>query len=410
MTSRRGWSRLSVLLALAFAATACGATPEPKAVDTADWPAVLKQARGQSVDFYTYGGDATLNGFLNGYVADRLAELDIELNQVKVSDTAQVIDTVLGEKQAGRRSNGSVDLVWINGENFATGKQADLWSCGWPEQLPNARFVDLTDPAIAQDFGVDTDGCESAWQQANSALVYDSSRLEPADVTSVDSLFGWAAQHPGRFTYPAPPDFTGSMAVRTILYDTVEDPGALQGDFDQATYEEATGSLWKRLQQVEPSLWRGGDTYPQSQAEVERMYADGEIDAFFTYGPGAVGDQVRKGVFPDTTREAVLSSGNIANTSFVAIPANAKDAAAAQVLANLLQDPQTQLALFKLEGIYPAIDLDKVSAAMRERFADVPISKAVLSLDELSANAQPELSAGYLTQLEKDWKARVLTR
>ncbi|NUR29926.1 MAG: ABC transporter substrate-binding protein [Catenulispora sp.] len=404
-------SRLAAALALtALGLTACGTTPGGKADDPQDWQSVLSAAKGQTVDWYMWGGDATLNGFITGYLSDKLKPFGVGIKQVKVSDTSQAIDTMLGEKQAGKNTGGAVDLVWVNGENFASGRQADLWACGWPQQLPNARYVDFSSPAVASDFGVPVAGCEAVWQSANSALVYNSAALEPSDVASVSSLFAWAKAHPGRFTYPAPPDFTGSMAVRTILYDSVGGPGKLAGKFSQQAYDEAAPKLWSRLDAIAPSLWRGGATYPQTQDQVEKMYSDGQIDAYFTYGPGAVGDQVKKGVFPASTREAVLSVGNIANTSFVGIPANAAHAAAAKVVANLLQDPATQLALYKAEGIFPAIDLARTTAAVRDQFAAVPVASSVLPLQDLLKHAQPELASGYVTRIEKEWKTEVLQR
>ena len=372
------------------------------------WDGVLAEARGQTVHWYMYGGDDTLNGFVTGYVADRMRALGVTLDQVRVTDTGDAVDKVLGEKQAGRTTGGSVDAVWVNGENFATGRQAGLWECGWAGSLPNARHLDSSDPAVATDFGVPVDGCEAAWQQADSALVYDSDALGDADVASVSSLFTWARAHPGRFTYPAPPDFTGSMAVRTVLYDTIGGPSALPRAYDADALAAVAPRLWQRLQGIEPALWRGGSTYPQSQTEVEKLYADGVIDAYFTYGPGAVADQVAKGTFPASTREAVLSVGNIANTSFVAIPADAADAAGAKVLANVLQDPATQLALYRAEGIYPAIDLARTDAATRAAFAAVPVSPSVLPLAALTANARPELASGYIDAVEDGWRTHVL--
>lgn len=404
----------ALLAAAALALTACGssgpATGAAARVDASDWTSVLAQARGQTVSWHMYGGDDTLNAFVTGPVADRLRTLGITLNQVKVSDTSDAVNTVLGERQAGRTTGGSVDLVWVNGENFATGVQAGLWWCGWPSRLPSARYVDTTDPAVATDFGVPVDDCESVWQRASSVLVYDSARLAPADVESVSSLLAWSARRPGHLTYPAPPDFTGSMAVRTILYDTVGGAQALAGPFDERAYAAAAARLWPRLNEAEKTLWRGGSTYPRTQDQVEKLYASGEISAYFTYGPGAVGDLVRKGVFASTTREAVLAGGNIANTSFVAIPANAAHRAAALVLADVLQEPATQLALYRAEGIYPGIDLTTVPAGVRAEFAAVPTSPSVLSLRALTARTQPELASGYVTRLEKDWTANVLQR
>ncbi|MGA8258428.1 MAG: ABC transporter substrate-binding protein [Nocardioides sp.] len=410
MSDRRPRLALGVGLALgALTLAACGGESGPaETVALDDWQAVLDEATGQTVDWYYYGGDERLNTFVDGEVTDRLAALGVTLNPVRIDDTADAIDKVLGEQRAGRQSGGSVDAIWLNGENFATGVQADLWRCGWSEGLPNAEFIDFDDPAITSDFGVPVDGCEAAWQQASSALVYDSAQLDDADVDSVDSLLAWAEQNPGRFTYPAPPDFTGSMAVRTVLYDLIGGPANLPSEFDEAAYTDAADQLWAKLSAVAPTLWRGGETYPQSQDEVEKLYSDGEISAFFTYGPGSVGPSVEDGVFPTTTREAVLESGNISNMSFVAVPANAGDQAGALVLANVLQEPEVQLELYRSNGIFPAIDLDRLPPELQQAFADVPTSPSVLSPAELTRNAVPELASDYLRRLEEDWVTEVL--
>ena len=413
LRSRPARRLLAALAVVALTVNACGTSASPsssESLDPRNWDAVLAQAKGQTVNWYMYGGDDTLNTFITGHVADRLRQLGVTVNQVKITDTADAVNKVLGEKQAGRTTDGSVDMIWVNGENFATGVQAKLWYCGWDTKLPAATYVDFTDPAVTNDFGVPVAGCEGVWQQANSALVYDSAKLGPTDVASVSSLFAWAKRNPGRFTYPAPPDFTGSMAVRTILYDTIGGPAALAGAFDDNKYQPAAQQLWARLTDAEPSLWRGGATYPQSQEAVEKLYSDGEISAFFTYGPGAVGAQVAKGLYPSSTREAVPSVGNIANNSFVAIPDNAAHRAAALVLANVLQEPETQLALYEAASVYPGIDLRKTSAQIQQQFAAVPVPDSVLPLAELTRNVQPELAAGYVARLEKDWTATVLQK
>jgi len=407
--------RLAAVTAAVAMTAACGSAdfaPMPAAqLDVADWSAVREAAAGQTVNWYMYGGDDTLNRFVNGYLADRLEqEHDVTLEQVKITDTVEAVNKVLGEKQAGRNTDGSVDLIWINGENFATGRQANLWYCGYDQALPNAKYVDFTAPAVRNDFGMPVDGCESPWQQANSAVVYDSAKLSADDVASVDALFAWAKANPGRFTYPAPPDFTGSMAVRTFFYATAGDVEPFAGEFDEATFQPVADELFPRLVDIEPALWREGRTYPNSQTQLERLYADGEVDAFFTYGPGAVSEQVSRGVFPESTREAVLDIGNISNVSFVAIPYNSPRKAAALTVANMLLDPQTQLELYRAEGAYPAIELDQTEPAVQQEFANVQLSKSVLPIEALTENALPELASGYVTKIEKDWRTRVLQR
>ena len=251
---RRLLATLAVgVLALSACSSSGGGNPSAT-LDASNWNSVLAAAKGQRVNWYMYGGDDTLNTFVTGYVADALRKDGVTLNQVKVTDTGDAVNTVLGEKQGGKTAGGAVDAIWINGENFATGVQAKIWYCGWVKDLPNAKYVDFTNPAVTSDFGVPVNGCESVWQQADSALVYNNAKLTPADVASVTSLLAWAKTHPGRFTYPAPPDFTGSMAVRTILYDTIGGPQALAGAFDEATYAPAASKLFARLNAIAPSL------------------------------------------------------------------------------------------------------------------------------------------------------------
>ena len=404
---------VAVLALAALTVSACGSSTsgsQAVTVDPADWDAVLAQAKGQTVNWYMYGGDTVLNTFVSGHVAERLRPLGVTVNQVKITDTADAINKVLGEKQAGRATDGSVDAIWVNGENFATGVQAGLWYCGWDTKTPVSEIRRLHRPRRHQRLRRARRRLRGSLAASNSALVYDSAELQPADVASVSSLFDWAKRNPGRFTYPAPPDFTGSMAVRTILYDTIGGPSALAGAFDDGKYQSVAQRLWPRLTQLEPSLWRGGTTYPQSQQAVEKLYSDGEISAFFTYGPGAVGAQVAKGLYPKTTRQAVPSAGNIANNSFIAIPDNAAHKAAALVLVNVLQEPETQLALYEAAGVYPGIDLRKTSNEIQQRFAAVPVPASVLPLADLTANVQPELAAGYVNRLEKDWTATVLQK
>lgn len=397
-----------VALALAGCSTAAPAGPPP---DPANWPAVLGAARGQTLDWYAYTGDEGVNRVVRDHLAPRLdREFGVRLNVVPVADTADAVNKVLAERQAGRAGSGTVDAIWLNGENFATGKQAGLWACGYPQALPNARYVDLTDPSVANDFGVPVEGCESAWQRANSALVYDGARLAPPDVASLTALTAWARANPGRFAYPAPPDFTGSMVVRTFLNDTAGGAAALPARYDPATFGPLSDRLWDRLGALEPSLWRAGATYPTSQDAVEQLYATGEISAYFSYGPGTVAAKVADGTFPATTRTAVPDVGNIANTSYLAIPADGADRAAALVLANLLQDPQTQLRFYADGGIFPAIDLDRVPADVRARFDAVRLGPSVLGLDALTSRSVPEPDAGYATAVEDGWTARILQR
>ncbi len=91
------------------------------------WPDIEAQAKGQTVDWFMWGGFPSTNAYVNGYVAPRVKErYGITLRQVPVKDIAEVVGKLLAEKQAGKGAGGEVDLMWINGENFRTAKRHGL--------------------------------------------------------------------------------------------------------------------------------------------------------------------------------------------------------------------------------------------------------------------------------------------
>ena len=106
----------SLLLAACSAAAAGTSTAGSPLPDPAHWSQVLSSARGQTVNWCLWGGDEGLNGYLTGWVTRQAATLGITVRPVKVADTADAVTTILGQAQAGRSHDGSVDLVWVNGE------------------------------------------------------------------------------------------------------------------------------------------------------------------------------------------------------------------------------------------------------------------------------------------------------
>ncbi|HBZ9611679.1 TPA: ABC transporter substrate-binding protein, partial [Klebsiella pneumoniae] len=138
----------------------------PLAVNADDrWRQIQTEARGQTVWFNAWGGDPAVNRYLAWVSEEVKRYYAIDLRIVPVADAADAVKRIQTEAQAGRRQGGSVDLLWINGENFRTLKQADLLLTGWAESLPNWRYVDQQKP-VREDFSVATEGAESPWGSA----------------------------------------------------------------------------------------------------------------------------------------------------------------------------------------------------------------------------------------------------
>ena len=375
-----------------------------------DWDEIVRKAKGQTVDWYMWGGFPSTNAYVNGYVAERVEALyGVTVRQVPVKDIAEVVSKLLVEKEAGKVQGGSVDLMWINGENFRTCKTNDLLYGPFADRLPNQRLVDWSKASVRNDFGEPVEGLESPWGSAQVVMIYDSQRIvEPPK--SVAALLAWIKTHPGRFTYPAPPDFTGSAFVRHIFYHHSGDPEIWQGDHDADQFDGAAKATYDTLKGLAPFLWQQGQTYPENPIRLAQLLADGEIDFAISYHPAEASKMIQDGLYPDTVRTFVFDEGTIANTHFVAIPFNATDKAGAMVLANFLLSAEAQLkkADPAVWGDFPAIDTGRLDAAWQSKFKALPRGPATLSNDVLQSHQLPEPPSRILIELEKGWERHVL--
>ncbi|WP_338748186.1 ABC transporter substrate-binding protein [Janibacter alittae] len=409
MYPRRARLLLSAaLLALVVSACAAPDAPGGSTSGSRSWTQILQQAEGQTVDLWMYGGDPQGNAYVDDALAPAAAELGVTLRRVPVADTTDAITRILAERQAGEE-DGTVDLVWVNGDNFATGKQADAWRCGWSSELPNMTFVAENDALVTRDFGTEVDGCEAPWHKAQFTLVYDSARVaEPP--TTLSGVLQWAQDHPGRFTYPAPPDFTGSVFLRQALYSISGGVDAVPARFDQDAFDDLAPTLYETLADAAPSLWRQGRTYPRDSVALDRLYADGQVDMTMTYGPATLTKLVEDGTFPESTRVLPLDEGTIGNASFLAMPATAGDVEGAMAVANLALSPEQQA--IKADpgtwGQFTVLDTDLLNPSDRERFEDLPTSHVVPPYDVLARNALPELGSAWVAELDDGWRRAVL--
>lgn len=399
----------AVLLSIVLVTPAIADTADGAVLIGQDWDTIVEIARGGEVNWFMWGGADNINSYVVDYVGNILMDdYGITLHQIPLTDTAEAVNIVLGEREAGVMDAGSVDMIWINGENFRTMRQGDLAWCGYTESLPNNALVNWDNPAISNDFGVPVDGCEVPWSRAQFALAYDSARLE-SPPRSIPALLDWIKANPGQFTYPAPPDFNGAVFVRHVFYYAAGGVDSLLGDFDQAKYDAAAEKTWAILNEIEPYLWREGATYPTSINQLNDLFANTEVALTFNYEPSQFGIAVAAGTYPDTVRSFGLTDGTIGNTNYTIIPFNSPNKAAALVLQNVLLSAAAQLEKARPEiwGTSPGIEMDRAPAEIQAAFNALPAHPSVVSAAELGQAALPELQAEWISAIEQGWLTNV---
>ena len=224
-----------------------------------DWRAVQDKARGSEVYFHAWGGDPKINDFI-AYVGQlALDRFGVSLTHVKLAATSDAVARVQAEKAAGKTGGGAVDLIWINGENFAAMKSAGLLFGPFAETLPNWRYVDTAGkPATTNDFTLPTQGFESPWAMAQLVFEHDSARLATPPLT-IAALADWAKANPGRFTYPQPPDYLGLTFLKQVLYALLPDPAGAACKLDDAHRRGLGQALWRGPVRAEPGAWGACD-------------------------------------------------------------------------------------------------------------------------------------------------------
>ena len=373
----------------------------------ADWAQTLAEAKGQTVYFNAWGGDARTNAFIAWVGAQTEAQYGVKVEQVKLTDTAEAVTRVISEKAAGQDTGGSVDLIWINGPNFLAMKDQGLLHGPFVADLPNAQYLDLaTSSAASVDFTVPINGMESPWRLAKFVFNYDSAKVEdvPADMAG---FVDWAAAHQGRMTHPDPSNFMGATFLKQALIELAPDPSVLQQPVTEDAFAAATAPLWTWYDALRPNLWQGGATFPASGEVQSQMLNDGEVDIAMSFDPASTAAAISEGTLPESARVFVPKAGSIGNISFVAIPYNAAHAAGAEVVANFLLDPATQAHMQDITvlGSFSVLDPARLDDAGKAAFAALPKADALPALTDLGP-VLLEPHASWMIRLVEEWAKR----
>ncbi|WP_163558709.1 ABC transporter substrate-binding protein [Halomonas sp. NO4] len=401
--------RASVALTALSLATLALAAPLAAAPDPADWDAVREQARGQTVYWNAWGGDTRTNAYIAWVGEQMAAELDVEVVHVKLDDTGTAVSRVVAEKAAGNVTDGSIDLVWINGENFAAMKARDLLFGPFAEALPHFALTrPEANPEVVTDFTLPTEGFESPWGKAQITFYYDSEAVETPPA-SIAALLDWAEANPGRFTYPRIPDFTGSTFLKQALIALTDGQArdALYAPIEESDFDAMTAPLWEYLDALHPHLWRSGRQFPASGPELRSLMGSGELALAFTFYPSEPAAAVADQELPPSTRSYVLDEGTLGNVHFVAIPFNSPHKAGAMVLANFLLSAEAQalkqdLAVWGDRTVLDVAHLDPETQAL---FAVDEENPAMLPAEALHETL-PEPHPSWMDALEAAWQAR----
>lgn len=305
-----------------------------------DWQSIEKQADGETVYFHAWGGSQEINRYILWAGKALKSRYNVTLNHVKVTDISETTTRLIAEKAAGKNSGGSVDMVWINGENFKSMKDNQLLFGPFVTHLPNWQYVDKTLP-VDVDFSEPTDGLEAPWGVGQLVFIHDEETLNNPP-RSFSEMLSYAKAFPNRLTYPRPPEFHGTSFIKALLIEVTNNAPELQHPVTNKVFDQVTQPLWRYLDEFHRVAWRGGKQFPAGTAESVQLLDDGQVDLAVTFNPNAVFSAQSSGNLAESTKAYAMDAGALSNIHFLAIPWNANASAGAQVAINFLLSPEAQ--------------------------------------------------------------------
>ena len=378
-------------------------------LNQASWEEILEAAKGSTVSFYGWGGDENRNAWLKNTLSPYLQErygLKLEVVGMNIED----ILAKLASEKASNTQKGSIDAIWINGENFYSAKENGLLYGPFTHKLPNMQeLIDNNDPETLKDFSMPIEGYEAPYGKAQLVFYHDSAR-SPESPKSAQELLEFAKKYPQKLSYPALPDFTGSAFVRNIIYELCgwEQFQDMPADYD--TVKAAIEPALSYLRDLNPYLWNEGKNFPDSSTTLDSMFADGELMLSMSYAPFTVATNIDKGIFSPTSKTFVFDKGTIGNTNYIAIASNSPNKAGAMVLINAIISAEMQLIQYQELRTIPVVDGSKLSTEQKAAFDAVDLGQGVLTQEELLEHRLPEMPAKLVPVIEKIWLDEVVAK
>ena len=397
---------LSVLLAttMTLSLAACSSNSSKDSSDND----MKKEAKGSTVTFYGWGGDEVLNKWLDDVFAPDMKEkYDIKMERVPM-DIDQILSQLSGEME-GNKKDGDIDMIWINGENFKSAKEKNMLYGPFTDKLPNfSKYIDTKSEDVNYDFAYPIKGYEAPYGKAQFVFMKDNAVAKETP-KNAEEFLEFCKKYKGKVTYPKLPDFTGSVFVRNIIYETCGGyEQFMDMKADKATVKKAIQPALDYLKKLNPYLWNGGKSFPDSSTKCEKMYSDGELVMYMTYDAYDAAVGIDNGTYPKTTQTFQFDKGTIGNTNFMAIAANSANKAGAMVAINEMMSPEIQASRYKEMKTLPVVSYDKLSDDQKKKFDNVDLGKGVIAQDELLSKRLPEMPAQLVPVIEEIWQEEVV--
>lgn len=353
---------LAVVMTLSLAS--CGKSKDPAG-----------EAGGvQTVNIWATGSD-NVRQIFESLVADFNAnstykeQYQAKLNFMLSGTGGQTLADMLAAAYKSNQTGTDYDLVDLGGDDLSkvislVGEEAFVKLDR--TKIPNSTRVAATS-AVAADY------CQP-YRGTTVVLAYNSKNVETPPAT-MEELFQWCKDHPGRFAYNAPgTGGAGDSFARTTVYNEIKDPAAMTSD--DPKWEAEWDAGFKKLADLHPYLYQSGGTVvcPNKNQGALDLLSQGEIDMCPMWADMLL-SQRAAGTVPEYMKLAAVQPSFTGAVQSLMIPTFGSRPDAAYAFMDYLLTDAAQEMLVKQMAAIPLVDVSGMDMTGYEDLQKLDVSK-----------------------------------
>lgn len=285
------------------------------------------------------------------------------------------MNRIVAAKRAGKDSV-DVDLYEANGgSDMAADKKDGVFESLSEQQIPN---LSLLDPANMKDLN----NKAVPYRSSSVLLAYNSEKV-PSPPKTLDDLYAWIHEHPGRFAYNDPATGgSGESFVLTTLYKSLPED-AIHNQDPSIMKEWDKG--FEQLKALGKDMYQQG-VYPKKNQGTLDLLANGEVDMIPAWSDMAL-EQINKKLLPATTKLTQIEPAFTGGPGLLTVPNMSKHKEAAYDFINFVLSPEAQAEVVNKIYGFPGIEWSHMPSELQEKFKGVSVNYRSFNLGELESEA-----------------------
>lgn len=282
-----------------------------------------------------------------------------------------LIDRVAAAKKAGQ-TNTDYDVIELGADEinrYIKEGGEDLFIPLEQSKIPNMKNLKV-DSTFRSDLVM-------PYRGTTVVLAYNSHTVKEPPKT-MEELYQWIKDHPGRFAYNTPASGgAGGSFVTTSVYNFME-PSALTSDAPSNKTQWKPG--FDLMRELHPFMYQssGKVVYPNKNQGTLDLLANKEVDMVPAWADMAI-TQMRQGTLPESIKICQLAPSFTGSTMVLGIPAMGSNPDGAHAFLNYMLTPQAQNIALDAMSAIPVIDFGLLDPALTKTIEELKIDEFRLS-------------------------------